>query len=232
MVNVDEAIIARLKKQGHTFEILVDCEKALSFKEGKNLPLDEVIATNEIYSDVKKGERASDNLMSKLFGTTEKAKIIEVIIKQGEIQLTVEHQAKIRELKRRQLITLIARDAVDPKTGTPHPPQRIESALDEAGVRIDYNKSIESQIKDVVRKLATVLPIKFELREIRVRIPAVYAGKVYGFLKKQKVIKEEWLGDGSLAVILEVPAGLQEKLEDSINNITKGESEIKVVRSI
>ena len=37
MVDVDKAVIARLKKGGKQFEIKVDCDKALEFKEGKNV---------------------------------------------------------------------------------------------------------------------------------------------------------------------------------------------------
>ena len=35
MVNVDKAVIARLKTHGSNFEILVDCDNAIAFKGGK-----------------------------------------------------------------------------------------------------------------------------------------------------------------------------------------------------
>ena len=55
MVDVNKAIIARLKKEGEIFEILVDCDKALDFKSGKKIALDDVLATFDIFKDVKKG---------------------------------------------------------------------------------------------------------------------------------------------------------------------------------
>ena len=35
MVDVDKSVIARYKTQGKNFEILVDCDKALAYREGK-----------------------------------------------------------------------------------------------------------------------------------------------------------------------------------------------------
>ena len=69
MVNVDKAIIARIKKEGEMFEILVDCDKALAYRKGEG-ELKEVLATNEIFKNVKMSERASETDMQKLFHTT------------------------------------------------------------------------------------------------------------------------------------------------------------------
>ena len=43
------------------------------------------------------------------------------------------------------------------------------------------------------------------------------------------VSKERWLNDGSLNVILEIPAGLQEELEIDLNRLTKGHIETEIV---
>ena len=53
MVDVDRAVIARIKKEGHIFEILVDCDKALEYKKGKSIGIAEVVATDDIFKDVK-----------------------------------------------------------------------------------------------------------------------------------------------------------------------------------
>src|SRR3989338_81027 len=102
MVDVDKAVIAKLKKGENHFEILVDCEKAMDFKKGKEILLDDVLATDNIFRDVKKGEHASD--LEKFFGTDDKRKIAEKIIREGEIQLTTEYKNKLREEKRRRII--------------------------------------------------------------------------------------------------------------------------------
>ena len=70
-ISVDKAVIAKIIKGGERFEILVDPEKALEVKSGKDIPLEEFLATNEIYEDSKKGLRAAENKVNKAFGTND-----------------------------------------------------------------------------------------------------------------------------------------------------------------
>ena len=228
MVNIDDAIVARLKKGEHTFEILVDCEKALELKKGKDTDLDDILATNDIFKDVKKGEHASD--LMKFFKTENKKEIAKTIILEGEIQLTSEYKKKMRDEKRKQIVNNIHRNAVDPNTGLPHPPQRIEMALDESKVNIDEFKPIEEQLKSILPKLRAILPLKYEVREIAIKIPGAYAGKCYSILKQYgKLLKDEWQNDGSLVAVVEVPAGAQEEFFDKLNNLAHGEVESKIL---
>jgi len=232
MVDVDRAVIARLKKQGKNFEILVDCDPALEFKKGKNIDMVDVLATRDVFSDVKKGLKASENEVKEVFGTGDVNKVAEKIIKEGEIQLTSKHREEEREEKKKRIINIIHRNAVDSTTGLPHPPQRIESAMEEAGVHIDENKNAESQVEDVLKKLRVVIPLKFEKKELEIKIPAQYAGQSYGIIKKYKVLKDEWLNDGSLLAVIEIPSGVLDEFFDSINKISHGEVESKILRII
>ena len=228
MVDVDRAVIARLKKEGHTFEILVDCDAALEFKQGKSISLGDVVATDDVFKDVKKGEKASN--LQETFGTDDVMKIAETIIKEGDIQLTAKHRDVERDKKRKQIIDMIHRNAVDSQTGLPHPPQRIENAMNEASVHIDENKSAEEQIEAVLEKLRPIIPIKFEVLEVEVHIPAQYAGQAFPLLKKYKLIKDQWESDGSLRAVVEIPGGIQDELYASLNKLTQGNAESKVLK--
>jgi len=228
MVDVDKAVVAKLKKGENHFEILVDCEKALEFRKGKDVNLDDVLATNDIFKDVKRGEHASD--LMKFFGTEDKREIAKKIIKEGDVQLTSEYKSKLREEKKRRIISLITRGCINPDTNTPHPPQRIETAMNDSKVKIDEFKSAEEQVNAIIDKIRIVLPIKYEVREIAIRIPSAHAGKCYSVFKQYgKVMKEEWQNDGSLVTVVEVPAGIQEELFDKLNSIAHGEVESKIL---
>ncbi len=96
MVNVDEAVIARLKVGKDIFEILVDCDLAMELRKGKSIGLDKILATDEVYKDVKKGQRASENEIKKVFGTDDTREVASKIIKEGEIHLTSEYKNKLR----------------------------------------------------------------------------------------------------------------------------------------
>lgn len=230
MVRVDQAIIARYKRDGAVFEILVDCDKALAYREGKVRSLDDVLATKEVFSDVKKGLRAAESEMRRVFKAVDPLVVADFIVKKGEIQLTTEHRNKLRDEKRRQIIEFIHRNAIDVKTGLPHPLTRIAAAMDQAKVKIDESQPVEAQVQEVVARLRSLLPIRFEVREVEVIIPSQYSAYSFTSLKRlTKVLKEEWLGDGRLRAVVEIPAGIQEEVEAELNKITKGDVELKIL---
>lgn len=231
MVSVSEAVIARIKKAGENFEVLVDLEKAMDFKRGK-ANIDDALVAETIFEDAKKGLKASEHEMQKLFGSSDKKKVAADIIKQGEIQLTAEYKNKLREEKKKKIINLINRNSINPQNNLPHPHDRIERAMAEAKVSIDEFKDAEDQVNEIVKKISAILPIKIETREIEIIIPAQFAGQGYGVIKnKGKLLKDDWLNDGSLSAVLEIPAGLQEELESELNRITHGDVEIRIVKT-
>lgn len=223
--------VARIKKGGENFEVVINPDLAIKYRNGKGIELSEVLNSENVFSDAKKGLRASEKLMNDLFGTQDELKVAEIILKHGEIQVTEEYREEQREAKRKGIITIIARNAVDPKTGYPHPPARIEAAMEEVKAKIDYSRSAEEQIKDIIKQIQVVLPIKFENAIIEVRIPTRYAVKAYGILKSYgEMLSEEWLSDASLSAKIRMPAGMQQQFFDAINKATKGELESKITR--
>ncbi|PIN86784.1 ribosome assembly factor SBDS [Candidatus Woesearchaeota archaeon CG10_big_fil_rev_8_21_14_0_10_44_13] len=223
--------LARLKKGGQNFEVAVDPDLAVAYRNGKDIPLlDNVIRGNKIFSDVKKGTLAPENIIKQVFDTTDAVKVAEIILKHGEIQLSQEYRNKLREDKRRKIVDIIRKNAIDPKTKLPHPVQRIENAMEEAKVKIDEFKSAEDQIEDIVRKLKPIIPISMETKRISIRMPPEHAGKGYGAVSQfGKPQNEEWRNDGSYVCVVEIPAGLEADLYEKLNVMTKGSVETKVL---
>lgn len=225
MPNVDTAHIARLKKRGNNFEILVDAAKALDFKHGQNIPMSDILAGFEVYKDARKGERAS-NLS--VFGTDDVEKIAEIILREGEIQLTAEYLKKEREKRLKEIINEIHKQAIDPVSKLPIPVTRIENAFEEIKFHVDINKSLQKEVEEVIDKLKYIMPIKIERKRLSVVIPASYAAKSFSVLKQfSKIENEEWLGDGSLRAVVSLLAGDYNDFVNSISKSTKGEVEIK-----
>ncbi len=231
MTDVTSAVEARIKRQGKQYEILVDCDKALAFRQGKKIALDEIMVTNEIFNEAKRGIKPAEKELLAAFSTTDAQKIALIILKEGEIQLTQKHREKEREEKRKRIINIIHRQAIDAKTGFPHPPARIEAAMEQARVKIDENKSAEDQVETIMNALKVIIPIKFETRLLEIKIQPQYAGTAFRTLKKYKLIKNEWLNDGSLLGQVEIPAGLQEELFAELNKITQGSVESKILKT-
>lgn len=230
MVDVDKAIIARLKTSGKNFEILVDCNEALKFKQGVISEISDVLADEKVFSDSKKGLLASEHEMQSLFSTTNPLEVAKIIIQKGEIQLTSEYKSKLREEKRKKILNLIHQNAADPKTHLPHPQQRLELAFQEANVKIDEFKSAEEQVDEIIKQLRPIIPISVEKKEIRIKIPGQYAGKCYRIVQGySKIKREDWLNDGSWQGEIEIAVGLQSTLFDELNNITHGNVESEIL---
>ena len=230
MVRLEDAVIARLLSHGTTFEVLVDPEQALALRTGEAVDVRGMLAIDKIFKDAKKGEAASEEMTQKAFGSLDVLKIAEQIIRKGQVQLTTAQRRKMRETRLKQVVALIARRAINPQTGMPHPPERIERALAEAKVHIDEFKGPEKQFQTVVKALSPVIPLKFETRRIAIKIPASYTGKARSVVRDFVTIeREEWLNDGSWAAIVEIPAGIQGEFFDKLNDLTRGEVQTKVL---
>lgn len=226
----EKHVIARFEAKGHRFEILVDPDRALELKSGKSISIDDVLISDIIYKDAKKGLKASPESMKEVFGTDDPRTVALEIIKRGEVQLTAEQRRKLIEEKKAQIINLIAKNVVDPKTKLPIPLKRIELALEQSRVSIDPFKPAEQQFEEIVSQLARIIPIKIAKAYVVVRIPPDYASRSMKTLQTMGTVKKSrWLNDGSLELELEIPAGMQQELIDKVNALTRGSGEVKIM---
>lgn len=225
-----EPIVARLEVHGHKFEILVKPDLAFKFKEGKKIDIKEVLAGEFVYKDARKGLKASEEIIKKVFKTVDIYKVAEEILRKGEIQMTAEQRRELIELKRRKIIDFIARNCVDPRTKLPHPHKRIELALQQVRVGIDPFKDAEKQALQIIKEVSRILPIKIAKSIVRVKIPPPYSSRAYGVLAGMGEVKKvTWLNDGSLFMELEIPAGIQQTLIEKVNSISKGMADVKII---
>ena len=232
MVTVDKAIIARLKAQGHNFEVLVDCSNAIALREGKSIDMHDVLAAMKIFSDAHKGLVASEHAMKEIFGTIEIDEVAKTIIKKGEIQLTQEYRENLRQEKRKQIVSIIHRNGVDPRTHLPHPPQGIENAFEEARFHVDEFRQVQEQVQEALKVLRPILPIKFEIKEIALKISPEYAPKCYSTIKSYgTILREEWQTNGYWVAVVEIPGGMESDLYDKLNKICHGNLESKVLKT-
>lgn len=231
MVSLDEAVIARLKKGEEHFEVLVDPYAAADLIDGKDIDVVQSLAIDAIFKDSKKGTHASEESLQKSFGTGDIAEITKQIILKGDIQLTTDQRHKMQKNKRNRIIETISRNAMDPKTKAPHPRQRIELAMEEAGVHVDPFKPVSEQVKTIIELLRPIIPISMENVRISVKIPAEQIGKAYGVVRTIGTLeREDWQSDGSWVGIVRLPAGMQIDFYDKLNDVTKGNVSTKILK--
>lgn len=209
--------LAKIRKGAKHFEIAVDLDKALAFKKGETA---DFLEQDTIFTNAKNGDVASSSDLKEAFGTTDINSVAEKIVKNGEVLVTQDHRDEEKEQKFKQVVDFLSTNAVDPKTGNPHTAERIKSALEQAHINIK-NAPIESQISDIVSEISKVIPIKLETKKVKIKIPAVHTGKVYGIINQYKE-SENWLGDGSLEVTVNIPSGIIMDFYDKLNAVTHG----------
>jgi len=227
MVSLEDAVVARYSHGEHRFEILVDPYRAMDIREGKSVPPEDLLATSEVFKDARKGDRAGAKELKEVFGTEDVQRIAEEIIRRGEIQLTTEQRRKAVENRRKQIVSYIARSAINPQTNAPHTPQRIEKAMEEARVTIDPFRSVEEQSNKIIDAIRYKIPIKIEnvLMEITVS-PQDYGRCMPLFKEYGKFREQGWLGNGRFRCVLEVPAGMKGELMDQLGRRAKEEISI------
>lgn len=206
-------------------------DPALDFKFGRNVEVSQIVAVDEVYSDANKGLRVPTEKLVKHFKTSNFLQVAETILRRGDLNLTTEQRRKLVEEKRKQIVSTIARNFVDPRTGLPHPPMRIEQAMAEVRISIDPFKDVNEQTKMTVEELRGVLPLKSERIKLLVKVPAQYSSQSFGALKGVgDIVKEEWGQDGGLTVVIEIPAGVHATLLDRLGSITKGNAQASIIR--
>ena len=203
-----EYVIARVEKAGEKFEVLVKPDAVQQIRDGKEVDLLRELAIDEIFRDAHKGSKASEEKMMAFFGTTEPLAVA------------------------KQIVQYIAANAINPQTGAPHPPQRIENAMEEAKVHVDPFKGVEEQVKEILDALRPLIPIRFEKVRIAVKLSAEDSAKAYGDLKSfGSILKEEWSPTGAWIGVVEMPAGLQTEFLERLNAKTKGNVETRILKA-
>ena len=81
------------------------------------------------------------------------------------------------------------------------------------------NVPLENQINEIVTQLSKVLPIKIETKKVKVTIPAA-----------QYKEDENWLGNGDLEIVVNVPSGIIMDFYDKLNSVTHGSAITEEIR--
>lgn len=225
--------IAKLKKSGETFEIVIDPDLAIKYAKGnKSIAIEDAVKSEKVFSDAKKGLLSSEHKIQEVFETEDFKVIADKILRTGEIQLSEEYRKQLINAKKKKIIDYIHTNAIDPKTRLPHPVVRIENAFEEAKIHIDSFKSAEEQIPEIISKLKPIIPISIATVKFVLKVPAQHTGKIYPVLKKyNSSFKEKWQNDGSLEVETEIPGGLKEEFLEQVEAKAKGDIEIKELRN-
>jgi len=230
MVDLNNAIVARLESHGETFEVLLDPAVMNFLKQGKSVELVDFLAVEEVFKNSGKGTRPPEEKIKEVFGTDDISEIAKKIIEKGEVQMTAEQRKEMLEAKRNQVITYIAANAINPQTKLPHPYVRIELALEEAKFHVDPFKPLDKEIDEAMKLLRPLIPIRFEKSKIAIKLKGDDYGRCFDEMIHFGIIeREEWAADGSWIGLMELPAGMVPELTEKLKHKTKGAASVKLI---
>jgi ribosome maturation protein SDO1 len=231
MIPLDRAVVARLESHGDRFEVLVDPDLAVRIRHGEQVDIEEAVAAIFIFENASRGEKSPDEALQKAFQTTDFKTIAERIILKGEIHLTADQRRQLIADKRLQVVNFIARHAINPQTGLPHPPKRIEMAMEEARVAIDPFHPLNAVVEETMKALRPLIPIRFEEVRVAVRILPDHAARAYGEIERAaRIEQQEWQKDGSWICVVRIPGGMQGDLESLVKKVSRGTGEMRVLK--
>jgi ribosome maturation protein SDO1 len=215
--------VSRLKVDGKDFEIIVDPEKAFRFREGEKIDIRDIVTAPSVYYDANKGLMITQTDLKNYFHTEDMLVAALKLLKEGELQLSVQQRQKIKDEKMKRIIDIISVNAVDPKSLRPHPPQRIINALEEVKFKVMEKETVEENVQRAIKLIRTALPLKFESFSYEITVSPHYIAQVQRIMRTMGTVKNEtFQNDGSLRAVFEFPAGMLDDIIQKLNSATQG----------
>ncbi|WVO18400.1 SBDS family rRNA metabolism protein [Cryptococcus depauperatus] len=233
-IKLTNVSIVRMKKGGKRFEIACYQNKVSEFRSGIENDLSEVLQIEQVFTNVPKGLVAKKEEWTKCFGTDDMSKVIEEILRKGELQINNLERTQHLSALSREIATIITEMTVDPNTSRKHTVGMVEKAMSEVGFSVRADKPAKAQALELIKKLSegNILSV----RRIRMRIRLTMPSKDAKRCKEKIVVEVEEIEEEEMGTEWEAIAQINpsnfKTLTDIINNETKGKGRIESLGSV
>ena len=231
MANIDESFEVRYKKAKEMFQVLVDFERLEDFKKRpEEINVYDVLSDTKIFKDQKRGELASQNTLNEIFNNLSEEEILKEILIKGECQIPTSYLNKKREEKKRQVISYICENAINPASKMKYTPTMLESEVNKIKYNFNPNTGFEKQAEEMIKLLKKIIPISVDKVLMKIEVPAQYAGAFYGpFRQFGKIEKEYYDNSGNLRIHLEITQSQTDKVINYIKQKSNNEASYHTV---
>ena len=226
-----------------TFDVFIDAQKGTRATEED---LINIIIRGKINELKEKGQEIpkdfEKNLKEKLKEYDEeklREEASKQIVKMGILKLPKYLRDELIEKKEKQIISYLQKYAINPSTKAPYPPEVLKEALDKVfsgeatgkgRIAIDPLKEVNELLQQIIEALKMVIPIRLESIIAKVTVPAKFTGQAYSKIESFGTVKEsEWLNDGSLQAVIEIPSGQFAHFNREMNDLTRGNFKIEIL---
>ncbi|XP_066931995.1 ribosome maturation protein SBDS-like [Clytia hemisphaerica] len=229
-IRLTNIAVVRQKKHGKRFEIACYKNKVISWRKGAEKDLDEVVQTQQIFTNVSKGQLAKKEDLKKAFGTDDDKEILLQILAKGELQVSDKERTQQLETMFRDIASIVSDKCVNPDTKRPYTVGVIESAMKEIHYSVKPTKSTKQQALEVIRQLKETIPIEKAQMRIRIVLPKDSAKKLKDKLLPSiaTVESEDW-DCGKLEIECLIDPGFYRIIDDTISKETKGKGVLEML---
>ncbi|TKY88075.1 hypothetical protein EX895_003171 [Sporisorium graminicola] len=230
-IKLTNVSVVRLRKAGKRFEIACYKNKVREWRTGVETDLDEVVQIENVFVNVSKGQVAPSDDLQKAFGTTEIPKILQEILKKGELQVGDKERQHELSNTWKDIATQVAEKCVDPGSQRPYTVGMIEKAMHDVHYSVKPARSAKQQALDVIRLLQEKQTIPIERARMRVRItmPNKDGKKLKDKLLPltDKVEDEDWSDEWELIAFID--PGALKTINELIQSEIKGRGNVETL---
>jgi len=144
-IKLTNVAIVRLKKGGKRFELACYPNTVLTYRDNIEKNLDQVLQSNQIFTNVSKGAVAKKEELKKCFGTDNDKEVIKTILEKGELQEGGKERESKLENHFKDIATIVANKTVNPQSKIPYTVNMIEKAMKEIHYSVNVKKSAKKE---------------------------------------------------------------------------------------
>ncbi|KAG1040736.1 hypothetical protein G6F46_004469 [Rhizopus delemar] len=232
-IKLTNVSIVRLRKGGKRFELACYKNKVMEWRNNVETDLDEVLQIHNVFINVSKGQVASKEDLKKCFKTEEQDKVIQEILKKGELQIAEKERTNQLETTWKDIAHIVTDNCVNPQTKRPYTVTMIEKAMQDLHLSVNPKRSTKSQALDVIKQLQEkqLLPIQRAQMRIRITLQQSKESKKLRetILPLLTSIEDEDSGSGEIELIALVDPGKYRTINDLLQNESKGKGQLEIM---
>lgn len=220
-IRLTNVAVVRMKRGGKRFEIACYKNKVVSWRSKTETDLDEVLQTQNVFTNVSKGEFAKREDLVKCFGHDDVVKICKQILDKGELQISEKERNNQLESALKDVATIVSEKCVNSETKRPFPVSIIEKSMKQIHFSVNTKKNTKQQALEVIKKLKEVLPIERCMMKLRIVTHKRNKDKLKELASE--IESQQIEGDGVLEVIMSIDPGNFRQIDDLVRSTPKSQ---------
>jgi len=161
----------------------------MSWRQGVEKDLDEVLQSQTVFTNVSKGQLANKEDLLKAFQTEDQKEVCLQILNKGELQISEKERSTQLESSFHEIANIVANKCVNPETKRPYPVSMIEKSMKHIHYSLKKNRTSKQQALEVIKLLQGTLPLERAQMKLKVLSHKKLKEQIEGFASKVENIE-------------------------------------------